>query len=127
MGRLYAGRHSRLGMDVAIKVTLETRGTRPETIERAEREAKAMADIVSPYVARVIDLVRTPDGRPCIVTELLHGRDLSTRLERDGKLSVEEGPASRAPSRSASPPRTPRASSTATSSRRTSSSRRRAR
>lgn len=91
MGRLYAGRHARLGMDVAIKVTLEARGTRPETIERAEREAKAMADIVSPYVARVIDLVRTPDGRPCIVTELLRGQDLSSRLERDGKLSVEEG------------------------------------
>ncbi len=90
MGRLYAGKHERLGMEVAIKVTLELRGTRPETIERAEREARAMAEIVSPHVARVIDLVRTPDGRPCIVTELLHGHDLSARLERDKTLSVKE-------------------------------------
>lgn len=90
MGRLYAAKHERLGMEVAIKVTLEMRGTRPETIERAEREARAMADIVSPYVARVLDLVRTPDGRPGIVTELLHGHDLSTRLEREGKLDVKE-------------------------------------
>lgn len=49
-----------------------------------------MADIHSPYVARVLDLVRTPDGRPGIVTELLHGRDLAARLEREGKLSVTE-------------------------------------
>ncbi len=90
MGRLYAGVHQRLGMDVAVKVLLELRGNRPEAIERAEREARAMADIVSPHVARVMDLVRTPDGRPCLVTELLHGSDLEQRLAKEGKLGVQE-------------------------------------
>jgi serine/threonine-protein kinase len=90
MGRLYQGLHIRLGMKVAVKTLTEARGGRPEAIERAEREAKAMASISSPYVARVLDLVRTPDGRPCIVTELLEGEDLFTLLKRKNKLKPSD-------------------------------------
>ncbi|HJL17003.1 MAG TPA: serine/threonine-protein kinase [Sandaracinaceae bacterium LLY-WYZ-13_1] len=90
MGRLYEGRHTRLQMTVAVKTLRELRGGRPEAIARAEREARAMASIVSPHVARVLDLVRTPDGRPCLVTELLEGEDLEQRLARDGKLPARE-------------------------------------
>lgn len=90
MGRLYAGTHQRLGMEVAVKVMLDRGVARPESIERAEREARAMAGIDSPHVARVIDFVRAPDGRPCMITELLHGSDLSDRLEKDGKLPPDE-------------------------------------
>ena len=90
MGRLYEGTHTRLGMPVAVKTLLELRGGRPEAIERAEREARAMASIMSPFVARVLDMVRTPDGRPCLVTELLEGEDLEHRLARDGKLPAPE-------------------------------------
>lgn len=90
MGRLYGGVHERLAMPVAVKVLLELRGGRPEAIERAEREARAMASLTSPHVARVLDLVRTPDGRPCLVTELLSGEDLSTRIEREKKIAPQD-------------------------------------
>jgi eukaryotic-like serine/threonine-protein kinase len=90
MGRLYAGLHERLGMQVAVKVLLELRGGRPEAIERAEREARAMASMSSPHIARVLDLVRTPDGRPCLVTELLHGEDLSAKIAREEKVAHQE-------------------------------------
>lgn len=90
MGRLYEGVHTRLQMKVAIKTMLELRGGRNEAIERAEREARAMASIASPHVARVLDLVRTADGRPCLVTELLNGEDLAVRLQREGKLETRE-------------------------------------
>src|SRR5687768_16136384 len=56
MGRLYGGVHERLAMPVAVKVLLELRGGRTEAIERAEREARAMASMTSPNVARVLDL-----------------------------------------------------------------------
>ncbi len=90
MGRLYAGVHTRLGMEVAVKVSHEVRGTRPDSIARAERVARAMVSIISPHVARVLDLVRTADGRPCLVTELLKGHDLSQHLEKVGKLEAKE-------------------------------------
>ena len=90
MGRLYAGTHERLGMEVAVKVMLDRGVARPESLERAEREARAMAGIVSPHVARVIDFLRAPDGRPCMVTELLHGSDLSDHVAKEGKLAPKE-------------------------------------
>lgn len=90
MGRLYAGMHQRLGMEVAVKVMLDRGVARPEALQRAEREARAMAGIVSPHVARVIDFVRSPDGRPCLVTELLHGSDLSDHVEKTEKLPWPE-------------------------------------
>jgi hypothetical protein len=90
MGRLYGGVHERLAMPVAVKVLLELRGGRPEAIERAEREARAMASLTSPHVARVIDLVRTADGRPCLITELLAGEDLSVKIEREKKIAPQE-------------------------------------
>lgn len=90
MGRLYAGTHVRLGTEVAIKVMLDRGVARPESVERAEREARAMAGIASPHVARVTDFVRSPDGRPCLVTELLHGSDLSDRIAKEGKLEPQE-------------------------------------
>jgi serine/threonine-protein kinase len=90
MGRLYAGLQLRLQLPVAVKILHQLRRHRAEAIERAEREARAMATIQSPHVVRVMDLVRTPDGRPCLVTELLEGEDLGTRLEREGKLAPHE-------------------------------------
>jgi hypothetical protein len=90
MGRLYAGVHERLGMPVAVKVLLESRGGKQEAVERMEREARAMASMSSPNVARVLDIVRADDGRPCLVTELLKGEDLAARIERDKKLERKD-------------------------------------
>jgi len=87
MGRLYEGMHARLEQPVAIKVMYESQALRRESIERAELEAKAMGKIRSEHVTSVIDLVQTADGRPGLVTELLHGEDLQQRIDREGKLA----------------------------------------
>lgn len=90
MGRLYEGLHMRLGQPVAIKVMYEAHALKREAMERAELEAKAMGSIRSDYVAMVLDLVRTNDGRPGLVTELLQGEDLQARLDREGTIAPEE-------------------------------------
>jgi serine/threonine-protein kinase len=39
-------------------------------------------------VVDVVDVLRAPDGRPCIVAGLLDGEDLQHRLEREGRIPV---------------------------------------
>src|SRR4051794_37638374 len=73
MGVLYEATHLRLDMKVAVKTLRQASGTRPESTERVRREARAMANLVSPNVVRIFDLAVAPDGRPCLVTELLVG------------------------------------------------------
>jgi predicted Ser/Thr protein kinase len=90
MGVLYEARHERLGMSLAVKTLQHDRANRPEAIERARREALALASLASPNVVRIVDFVSAPDGRPCLVTELLAGQDLGERIGREKKLSVGE-------------------------------------
>ena len=90
MGRLYEATHLRLGMKVAVKALHQMGGARTEAIERARREARAMASLASGHVVRIFDVVPGPDGRPCLVTELLVGEDLGQRLAREGKIDVAE-------------------------------------
>src|SRR5262249_35990508 len=59
----------------------------PELLARFEREARAAGRIRSEHVVNVIDVLRTTDGRPCIVTELLQGEDLQAHVNRVGKMT----------------------------------------
>src|SRR5260221_14782231 len=59
-----------------------------EAMARFEREAQAAARIASEHVVEVVDVVRTRDGLPCLVAELLEGEDLSSLGERMKKLPV---------------------------------------
>ena len=86
MARIYAAEHVRLGSTSAVKVIHEEIAKQPEMLARFEREARAAARIRSDHVVRVIDVLQIPDGRPCIVTELLEGEDLKDRLDRSGPL-----------------------------------------
>jgi len=88
MGRVYEAEHVRLPRRFAIKVMHENLSTVPEAIARFEREAQAAARIASEYVVDVVDVVRTRDGLPCLVAELLEGEDLSSLVERMKKLPV---------------------------------------
>jgi hypothetical protein len=90
MGLVYEAVHLRLDVKVAVKTLQRDNGVRPESIERAKREARAMASIVSPHVVRIFDVVPGPDDLPCLVTELLVGEDLGARLARDRTVSVAE-------------------------------------
>jgi len=90
MGRLYEAEHVRLERRFAVKVLHSCFAHDPSANTRFEREVRAIARIRSDYVVDVVDLLRTVDGRPCIVAELLDGRDLQRRLDRGGPISLRE-------------------------------------
>lgn len=90
MGRLYEAEHTRLPRRLAIKVIHDHYADNVDAVARFEREARAAALIDSDHVLDILDVVRTPDDRPCIVAERLEGEDLQVRLDRHVRLSLRE-------------------------------------
>ncbi len=90
MGRVYEAVHVRLDRKLVVKVLLESHAFKPEVLERAAREAQAIARIQSEHVVQVVDVLRSPDGRPSVVVDFLEGEDLGARLDRERKLPVHE-------------------------------------
>jgi serine/threonine-protein kinase len=88
MGRVYEARHVRLGRRFAVKVLHLMFADDRDALARFRREATAAAAIVSPYVAQVVDINATRDGRPYLVCEFLDGEDLGSLLEREGTLPI---------------------------------------
>ena len=81
MGEVYRARDTRLGRDVAIKVLPTAMSADPERLRRFELEAKSAASLNHPGILAVFDL-GTESGAPYIVSELLEGETLRTRLGR---------------------------------------------
>jgi serine/threonine-protein kinase len=91
MGRLYEARHLRLDRSFAVKVIHHPLAERDDMRARFDREAKVMSRVQSDHVVDVVDVVSAPDGRTCIVTELLSGSDLEQHLKASGgRLSARE-------------------------------------
>src|SRR5687767_5254132 len=67
MGRLYQARHLRLDRPFAVKVIHHPLSQREDLRVRFEREARVMSQVRSDHVVDIIDVVRAPDGRTCIV------------------------------------------------------------
>jgi eukaryotic-like serine/threonine-protein kinase len=79
MGEVYRARDPRLGRDVALKVLPVPIASDADRLRRFELEAKAVGALNHPNVLAVYD-VGTEGGRPYVVTELLEGDTLRTRL-----------------------------------------------
>jgi serine/threonine-protein kinase len=90
MAKLYEAEHLRIDARYAIKVIHEDLSRDPDLLARFEREARAAGPIHTQHVVRLVDVLRTNDGRPCLVTELLEGEDLQSRLDRAGKATVAQ-------------------------------------
>jgi eukaryotic-like serine/threonine-protein kinase len=90
MARLYEAEHLRIDARYAVKVIHDDLSRDPDLLARFEREARAAARIRSEHVVRLIDVLRTQDNRPCLVTELLEGEDLQALLDRVKKLGVAQ-------------------------------------
>jgi tRNA A-37 threonylcarbamoyl transferase component Bud32 len=88
MGRVYEAQHVRLPRRFAVKVMHDVLARQSEAMVRFEREAQAAARVVNEHVLEVVDVVRTKDRRPCIVTELLSGESLGDVLDREKKLPL---------------------------------------
>jgi serine/threonine protein kinase len=92
MGRVYEARHTRIASKrFAVKMLHPEFARQPDVLGRFQREAEAAAAIHSPYVVDVYDVDRTADGRPFMVGELLHGKELADYLFMVGKM--QPGPA----------------------------------
>src|SRR5215472_11364292 len=79
MGEVYRGRDPRLGRDVAIKLIAENVAADAGRVRRFELEARAAGQLNHPNILAVYD-TGVHDGVPYIVSELLQGESLRTRL-----------------------------------------------
>jgi len=90
MGVVVAATHLQLGERVALKFLLPHALDNPEAVERFAREARAAVRIKSEHVARVSDVGKLENGAPYMVMEYLEGGDLSSWLQQQGPLAVEQ-------------------------------------
>lgn len=87
-GVVYRARDLRNGAVAAIKMLPASATFHPDRVMRLRREAKLLALLDHPNIARYHDIFER-DGRPHLVLEYLPGEDLSVRLRRDA-LTVDE-------------------------------------
>ena len=87
MGDVWRAVDTRLDREVAVKVISERHAEDAEALARFEREARAVAALSHPNVLALYDVGRE-DGVSYVVTELLRGSTLRSRLD-DGPLALQ--------------------------------------
>jgi len=88
MGEVYRARDSRLHRDVAIKVLPASFASDPDRLNRFAQESRATAALNHPNILSIFD-IGSDNGKPYVVSELLHGETLRERL-RSGALSYRK-------------------------------------
>src|SRR5215471_16384682 len=79
MGEVYRARDPRLGREVAIKVLPASLSKDADRLRRFEQEARAAGILNHPNITAVYD-IGSHDDAPYVVTELLEGETLRSRL-----------------------------------------------
>jgi tRNA A-37 threonylcarbamoyl transferase component Bud32 len=92
MSTVYLSRDETLERWVAAKVLHREISDQPDQIERFRREARSVAQLSHPNVVAVID-AGEDGGRPYIVFEYIDGETLKQRIERLGRLPLDEAAA----------------------------------
>ncbi|HEU4408065.1 MAG TPA: serine/threonine-protein kinase [Polyangiaceae bacterium] len=90
MGAVWEATHLGLSESVAIKFIDARYAASPDTRQRFETEARAMAKIRSRFVVSVFDTGRLDDGTLYLVMERLVGETLQAYVKRHGVLSLAE-------------------------------------
>ncbi len=80
MGEVYRARDPRLGREVAVKVLPASFSQDADRLKRFEQEARAAGVLNHPGITAVYDIGTAADQSPYIVTELLEGETLRSRL-----------------------------------------------
>src|SRR5262249_50222319 len=88
MGEVYRAKDPRLGREVAIKVLPSSFSQDADRLRRFEQEARAAGGLNHPHITAVHD-IGSYEGAPYIVTELLLGETLRSRLST-GPLPVRK-------------------------------------
>ncbi len=90
MGKVYKARHMGLAQIRALKILPEEKAARSrKAIQRFLREARSAAALKHPNVV-IVHNVGEIDGVHFIDMEYVDGESLQARLEREGRLEVEE-------------------------------------
>jgi serine/threonine-protein kinase len=92
MSTVYLAKDETLERWVAAKVLHREISDQPDQIERFRREARAVAQVSHPNVVAVID-AGEDGGRPYIVFEYCDGETLKERIDRLGRLPLDEAAA----------------------------------
>lgn len=92
MSTVYLARDETLERWIAVKVLHREISDQPDQIERFRREARAVAQLSHPNVVAVID-AGEDGGHPYIVFEHVEGETLKDRIERMGRLPLDEAAA----------------------------------
>ncbi len=90
MGTVFEAEHVRLGRRLAVKVLAQHLTSDSQALARFHREAAIVSHLQHPHIVQVLDYDTTEQGEPYIVMELLRGESLARKLERVGRLSIEE-------------------------------------
>lgn len=85
MGSVWLANHLTLHVRCAVKFMSGDSQSDPSFRSRFEFEARAIAQLQSPHVVRILDYAVVADV-PFIAMEYLQGEDLSARLKRVGRL-----------------------------------------
>ena len=85
--RVFAARHAESGEEVLLKVMRPELLGSGEARTRFDREARALARVRHPHIARVLDVLEGPS--PTLVLEIAPGRSLEARLA-DGPLPSDQ-------------------------------------
>jgi serine/threonine protein kinase len=89
MGSVWAARHVVTGKSIALKFLKRPAASR-EVVRRFAREARAACAVQHPNVREIYDVLELEDGLPVMVMECLEGESLADRLDREGKLELDE-------------------------------------
>src|SRR6516165_9354607 len=88
-GRVYLAHDDELDRPVAIKVPNPDRISAPEDVEAFLAEARILARLDHPDIVPVYDVGRDEDGTCYLVSKLIEGTDLRTRMKQ-GRLPMAE-------------------------------------
>ena len=92
MSTVYLALDETLQRRVAIKVLHREMHDQPDQLERFQRESRAVAQLAHPNVVAVID-AGDDAGHPYIVFEYVEGETLKERIDRFGRLPLDEAAA----------------------------------
>ncbi|MFO0593185.1 MAG: serine/threonine-protein kinase [Polyangiaceae bacterium] len=90
MGIVLAARHLPSGQVMALKLLHQEAASADGAVARFWREARAVSRLQHPNVVRIFDVGTLADDTPYMAMELLEGETLAARIDRIGKLPVDE-------------------------------------
>lgn len=90
MGEVYEARRRDLGDRVALKLLHRHESDDPELRARFLREARALAQVASPHVVRIVDFQANPGEVAFLAMEYLQGQNAGELLRLRGPFSARE-------------------------------------